>query len=398
MDSRDFILADVSLKQERAFTDYSGDISGRWIGVAAFLAPQYPQPLAALPALVDRIPAFQKADGHFGAEQRLPKIKGDRDMPILWGNGRLLIGLMEVYQRSGNRKALQTARRLGDYLVATDSVYDKAENIRAVGGDYGHSLATCYFQCIEGLVALGRATGENRYLDEARRIAELAASVDRFDGFHSHARLTTDRGLADLYAASGEARWLEAARRDWKIFMERYRLPTGGVKERLSPDCGIDEGCSEADWLRLNLALGGLTGEGRYWDEAQRALDGHFLYNQFANGGAGHRQFHQIDGRPVAFHGLFREAWWCCSEHWARATVDIACLAVTSGRQGPCVNLAVDCEGTVAGPGGKWKVVLRETEDGLRIVLTSPAPREATLRIHRPGWARSARGSMPRPP
>ncbi len=237
LDSRDFILADVSLKQQRAFTDYSGDISGRWIGVAAFLAPQYPQPLAALPALVNRIPAFQKADGHFGAEQRLPKIKGDRDMPILWGNGRLLIGLMEVYQRSGNRKALQTARRLGDYLVATDPVYDKAENIRAVGGDYGHSLATCYFQCIEGLVALGRATGENRYLDEARRIAELAASVDRFDGFHSHARLTTDRGLADLYAASGEARWLEAARRDWKIFMEAlpsaHRRRQGEAQPRL---------------------------------------------------------------------------------------------------------------------------------------------------------------------
>ena len=383
----DFILADLSLKQQRRYTDYSGDISGRWIGAAAFLAPLYPRPFAAFPAIMAQVPACQKADGHFGVDQDLPHINHDRDTAILWGNGRLLIGLIEVYERTGDQKALATARKLGDYFVATDAVYDKPENIVRKPGGYWLNFETYYLSCIEGLVALGRVTGDKRYLDEGQRIAELALTVKNFDTLHSHGRLCAVRGIADLYAVTGDPRWLEGAERDWTMFMGRYRLPTGGVKEVLEPGCIRDEGCAECDWLRLNLSLWRLTGKGRYLDAAERCLKGHFIANQFPNGGAGHRIFHQIDGQPVAFTRGGEEAWWCCSEHWARATVDVARYAVTSGEHGPCINLMIDCEGSVAGPGGKWKTKLRETEDGLHITIESPAPTKATVRIHRPAWA-----------
>ncbi|MBU4272348.1 MAG: glycoside hydrolase family 127 protein [Planctomycetes bacterium] len=247
LDKPEFILADVSLKQHRKFVEYSGDISGRWIGAAAFLAPLYPKPFAAFPAILAEIPTYQKRDGHFGADQQLPKIDRTRDMPILWGNGRLLIGLVEVYQRTGDQKALETAKRLGDYFIATDPVYNKAENLRSVGGTYADGFVTCYFSCIEGLVALGRVTKDKRYLDQGKRIAELALTVDNFDGLHSHGRLCAVRGFADLYAATGQRRWRQAAERDWRTFMERYRLPTGGVKEVLSAKCERDEGCAVCD-------------------------------------------------------------------------------------------------------------------------------------------------------
>ena len=276
------------------------------------------------PTILADIPTYQQSDGHFGVEQHLPEISRTRDMPILWGNGRMLIGLVEVYDRTGDRKVLETAKKLGDYFVTTDPVYDKAENLNSVGGTYSDGFATCYFSCIEGLVGLARVTQDDRYLDEAKRIAELAFSIDDFTGLHSHGRLCTVRGFADLYAATGAAHWRDAAERDWAIFMERYRLPTGGVKEVLNAKCNADEGCSVCDWLRLNLSLWRLTGEGRYLDEAERCLKGHFLFQQFPNGGAGHRWFYQIDGQPVAFKGRREEAWWCCGEHWARAMVDVA--------------------------------------------------------------------------
>ena len=319
-------------------------------------------------------PLYQKADGHFGADQHLPAIERKRDMPILWGNGRLLIGLVEVYDRTGDTNALALAKRLGDYFVATDPVYDKAENIRSVGGSYADGFVTCYFSCIEGMVGLGRVTKDQRYLDEAERIAALAATVTNFDGLHSHGRLCAVRGFADLYALTGEQRWRDAAERDWHIFASRYLLPTGGVKEMLETKCVRDEGCAEADWLRLNLSLWRLTGEGRYLDAAERSLKNHFIYQQFPNGGAGHRFLHQVDGQPVAFKGLSEEAWWCCGEHWARAMVDVARSAVTATPRGLFINLAIDCDTTLAGPGGTWKAALRETADGLSIRLE---PREA---------------------
>ena len=308
LDKTEFILDDVALKQHRKFAEYSGDISGRWIGAAAFLAPQFPKPFAAFPAVMAGFPMYQKADGHFGADQQLPKIERGRDMPILWGNGRLLIGLVEVYDRTGDASALALAKRLGDYFVATDPVYDKAENIRSLGGGYADGFVTCYFSCIEGMVGLGRVTKNPRYLDEAKRIAGLAATVTNFDGIHSHGLLCAARGFTDLYALTGERRWRDAAERDWHIFVDRHLLPTGGVKEMLETKCDRDEGCAEADWLRLNLSLWRLTGEGRYLDAAERSLKNHFIYQQFPNGGAGHRLLHQIDGQPVAFKGLSEEA------------------------------------------------------------------------------------------
>lgn len=387
LDQPEFILADVSLKQQRRFTEYSGDISGRWIGVASFLTPLYPSPFAAFPAIRAQIPSYQKSDGHFGADQQLPTIDSKRDTPILWGNGRLLVGLIEVYERTGDQTALETAKKLGDYFIATDAVYNRAENI-GVGGTYAEGFCTCYLSCIEGLVALGRVTGDSRYVDEGKRIAELAISVKSLDGMHSHGRLTATRGFADLYALTGESHWLEAAEHDWGVFMEHYRLPTGGVKEMLVPSWNHDEGCAECDWLRLNLSLWRLTGNGRYLDEAERCLKNHFIANQFPNGGAGHRILHQIDNQPVAFDQGGEEAWWCCSEHWARAGVDIARFAVTTGEEGICVNLMIDCDGLVAGPGGKWKAALREMKDGLRISVQSPTTVKATVRIHRPAWAK----------
>jgi DUF1680 family protein len=383
LDKTEFILDDVALKQHRKFAEYSGDISGRWIGAAAFLAPQFPKEFAAFPEVMAGFPLYQKADGHFGADQHLPAIERTSDMPILWGNGRLLIGLVEVYDRTGDTNALALAKRLGDYFVATDPVYDKPENVRNVGGSYADGFVTCYFSCTEGMVGLARVTKDQHYLEEAQRIAGLAATVTNFDGIHSHGRLCTARGFADLYALTGEQRWRDAAERDWRIFADRHLLPTGGVKEMLETKCVRDEGCAEADWLRLNLSLWRLTGEGRYLDAAERSLKNHFIYQQFPNGGSGHRLLHQVGGQPVAFNGLSEEAWWCCGEHWARAMADVARTAVTSSPRGLFINLAIDCDATVAGPDGNWKTALRESGDGFTISLEPAKPVKAEVRIHR---------------
>ncbi len=387
LDQPGFILDDVALQQHRKFAEYSGDISGRWIADAAFLAPQFPKAFERFPEVMAGLSLYQKADGHFGCDQQLPKLERTRDMPILWGNGRLLIGLVEVAEQTGDQRALALAKKLGDYFVATDAIYNQPENIRGVGGSYSDGFVTCYFSCIEGLAGLARVSRDRQYLDEARRIAQLALSVTNFDGLHSHGRLCAVRGFADLYAITGEGCWRDGAERDWRLFRDRYLLPTGGMKESLDAKCVRDEGCAEADWLRLNLALWRLTGQGAYLDAAERSLKNHFIYQEFANGGAGHRMLHQVEGQPVAFKALSEEAWWCCGEHWARAMVDVARSAVTGSSRALYINLAVDCSSAVSGPGGNWKADLLETEDGLKVTLRPPKSIAAEVRIHRPAWA-----------
>jgi DUF1680 family protein len=396
LDDPAFILDDVSLKQHRKFAEYSGDISGRWIGAAAFLATRYPQSFAALPTLLDGFAQYQKADGHFGAVQDFAHIERKRDMPILWGNGRLLIGLIEVYDCTRNPGALAMAKKMGDYFVNTSSIYNDPENISKIGGNYADGFVTCYFSCLEGMAGLARVTRDRRYLEEAKRIAQLALSVTNFDTLHSHGRLCAVRGFVDLHALTGETHWLGGAERDWEIFTNQYLLPIGGVKGTLGEKSIRGEGCAVAGWLRLNLSLWQATGKARYLDMAERTLKNHFAYQQFPNGGAGHRRLRQVAGQPVAFEALSEEAWWCCGEHWARALVDVARGAVAAGPNAIYVNLAIDCETKLQTGECSWNVALHETDEALGVKLQPAAPSSVAVYIHRPGWASNARINTPR--
>ena len=78
---------------------------------------------------------------------------------------------------------------------------------------------------------------------------------------------------------------------------------------------GRDEGCAIVDWFRLNLALGRVTGNTRYWAMAERTLHNHFLQNQAPQGGFGHRQtLCDYDG-AYGFGKSIEESTWCCTYH-----------------------------------------------------------------------------------
>ena len=62
-----FLLADLMPRDARRFTDFSGDLSGRYIGALAAASPHRPVPAEALRELVHEALGLQRSDGHFGA-------------------------------------------------------------------------------------------------------------------------------------------------------------------------------------------------------------------------------------------------------------------------------------------------------------------------------------------
>jgi DUF1680 family protein len=93
----DFILADAVPQNTRRFTEFSGDVSGRYIGAMALAAQRAGTASEGLDRLVTKVLRLQKADGHFGGPFSAGIVQNS-DMSILWGNGRLLIGLLEYYR------------------------------------------------------------------------------------------------------------------------------------------------------------------------------------------------------------------------------------------------------------------------------------------------------------
>ena len=350
----DFILADVVLDPgyPRRFSEYSGDVSGRYFGAVACLPT--PALEAGLPRLVATALEFQREDGRFGtpALSYAAEDVTNENMKLLWGNGRLLVGLMEYYASHEDPAVLASAQRLGDFLVATYDTCTLPDVVKRLEGQ-GASGFICFTQLIEGLDLLWQATKDDRYLETAKAIVPL---LEERGVQHSHGYLSTLRGYMMLYTSTADPQFLEAAKSkyDALIASDDYTL-FGGVLEYFGHKNDRDEGCSEADFLRLSLLLWRATGDEDYLERAERCLFNEYYANQFETGDFGHRRFDSTGQIPAIGAG---RAWWCCTMHGLRAFRDVLDCAVTTPKGIPQINIYV---------AGLW------SGDGFTLTLSRPA-------------------------
>ena len=339
--TRDFVLADVVLdpKYPRRFSEYSGDLSGRYIDALAIMPPA--DGGAALDVLVTALLPYQRPDGRFGDAALVfsaATVKMEH-MALLWGNGRLLIGLLEYQSVKPRPEVLDAARKLGDFMCSVRTECAKPEAIDRVK-NLGAAGTICFTQLVEALVMLTQATGDSRYLTDA---AAIASSFDTRRGEqHTHGYLTTLRGILMLHEVTKEAKWLDLVRDNYAQLAASPDLQVyGGVQEFFGGKGTNDEGCSEADFLRLSLQLFRVTGEADYLNRAEHILLNQFYASQFATGDFGH---HVYFARGIApLQGVGR-AWWCCTMHGLRAFRDVLDASVTEQKGVLRVNLFSDLD------------------------------------------------------
>jgi DUF1680 family protein len=377
--TEEFLLADVRPQPVRRFTEYSGDLSGRYIGALATAARVYGKPFPGLDALVDKVIALQKPDGYFGSTFHYDK-PTDQDLALLWGNGRLLVGLLEYYRLKPTPRVLAACRRLGDWLVRIGPLMLSEEIRAAFGAQHFASSYICWMQQTEGLANLYVATEDERY----RKLAEqVAAVIERRPGDHVHGYLTSLRGVMDLYQATGDAQFLAQCEAAWEdVARSKDALITGGVPEGWSPNNHRTEGCAEADWVRLSLALWKATGKRAYLEMAERAVFNELAFNQFATGDFGHRLYTET-GLPA--NGAAR-AWWCCTLHGLRAFPDLHSGAFRATKEGLWYDLPMDGRSER----GTLSAVAESSlgDNGtVRITVTSAGTGLASIFIRKPQWA-----------
>ena len=397
-----YLRSDFSFETNRIFVNYSGDISGRFIQIAGLVSPPRQMTPNTLPGVLLNIGEYQKTDGHFGREVDWsrplePENSNAVMLPIFWGNSRLLVGLLEAYGAFGREDCLNAAKRIGDFYIATANRFlDPAcEPEYRMTGTYAAGYVTDYFPGIEGLTLLYGATHVPKYLRQAERMAEFFKRFDTLPIDHSHGNLITHYGLLLLYEATGKPEYLERSLGKWeKAIQGGYVWPMGGVGERFHVVSANDEGCSEADWLRLNLRLWKLTGETRFLDSAERLIWNHYAMNRTANGGYGHHAFVSDAEGPLLMQPQFTEAVWCCTFHGLLGLHTLKSYVVVGSPKGAFVNFPVDATAPVETGRGRWKVSVVSTEPKLgevqcRVRLDSvdgsmDAP---DLFVRRPTWA-----------
>lgn len=331
----EFLMDDLRGTPGRRFTNFSGDLSGRWIGALASSSAAFNESFPVLDPFVAKAITLQHPEGYFGRSFNAAN-PGDDDLALLWGNGRLLVGLLEYHALHPNPQVLAAARHLGDFLLRIAPRFNSREMAEAFNAAHFASSYICWTQQTEGLAALYAATGDKEYSDLC---AAIASRIERRPGDHVHGYLCSVRGVLDLYFATSNSKYLDHAIAAWNdVTRSGDLLITGGVPEAWSPKKKRTEGCAECDWLRLNLALHRATGDEKYLEMAENVLFNEFAMNQFSTGDFGHAVLDEF-GAPESVEV---RAWWCCTLHGLRAFADIQRHAFCAGEAGISFDLPVD--------------------------------------------------------
>lgn len=314
-----FILADVNLDpaNPRRFYNFSGDLSGRYIEVLS-MAPKKANRIQ-LPQLVSKLISFQHADGRFGSKDLIfteDKISGEH-MALLWGNGRLLVGLMQYYKEYRDVNALQAAKRLGDFFISsyevcsTPAVSKRLEGMMAMG-------IICFTQYIEGLVMLTEFSGDAKYANIAAKTYPVLPPRGKQ---HTHGYLSTLRGVLMLYNYDHKPEHLDFVRKQYDDLVSSDDYTSfGSVREYFGHmDVDRDEGCSTADFLRLSFDLYKVTGNKTYLDKGEFSLLNALYFNQYYTGDFGHHVLNAEGSSPDFLHA----SWWCCTMHGLRAMYEV---------------------------------------------------------------------------
>jgi len=389
----DFILADVTLDTRRRFWNFSGDLSGRWVEALAALPPADRSPAGIAP-LVAKLLGQQRPDGRFGrADLAFTAAEtGTEHMALLWGNGRLLVGLMAYWQATRDAAVLATARRLAAFLLGVREATKAPEVMARVEGQGAFGFI-CFTQLAEGLALLARATGDGSYAAAGREIVPL---LPPRGVQHSHGYLSTLRGALLLHEAAGNAAMLGFAERLYgELVRSSDYTVDGGVLEYFGwgdptntaslaaakAASGVfprNEGCGLADFVRLSLQLHAATGRVEYLERAERCLVNGFAHNQYANGDFGSRVFFDQGIQPSP---SVNRSWWCCTMHGYRAFRDVLDHAVVEKDGTVAVQLFEDVEFR----GARAGLSVRRTPLGLTVEVTRAF--EGVLAVREPSWA-----------
>ena len=213
---------------------------------------------------------------------------------------KILAGLMDVYEVSGNKKALAIASGMGDWVYARLSKVPTDTLIKIwntyIAGEFGGMN--------EAMARMYRLTGKANHLKTAKLFDNirvfygdtahshgLAKNVDLFRGLHANQHIPQIVGTIEMYRASKNPEYYKIADNFWHKMVSDYMYSIGGVAGARNPnnaECftgqpatlyengfaagGQNETCATYNMLKLTSDLFLFDQRAEYMDYYERAL------------------------------------------------------------------------------------------------------------------------------
>ena len=335
----------------------------------------------------------------------------------LYNLGHLVEAAVAHYQATGKRTFLDIACRYADCVV------------REVGPNAGQSCVVPGHQIAEmALCRLYLATGERKYLDEARFFLDMRGRTEIREAYsQSHLPVLDQEeavghavraaymyaGMADVAALTGDPSFVQAIDRIWDNIVTRKLYLTGGIGaikegEAFGPDWYLPnatsycETCAAIGNVYVNHRMFLLHGESKYYDVLERTLYNGLISGCSLDGGA------FFYPNPLESDGSHqRQPWFgcaCCPSNLCRFIPSLPGYVYAVRNDELFVNLYMPCTATVQ-LDDKTLTLTQQTRypwDG-DILLTVGAVRSAgaerkggdsqesavmALKLRIPGWVR----------
>ncbi|MGF1925150.1 MAG: beta-L-arabinofuranosidase domain-containing protein, partial [Bacteroidia bacterium] len=218
---------------------------------------------------------------------------------------KILAGLMDVYEVSGNKKALNIATGMGNWVYARLSKLP-TETLMKMWNTY---IAGEFGGMNEAMARLYGLTGDQKYFKtaqlfdnvkvfygDAQHSHGLAKNVDMFRGLHANQHIPQIVGSIGMYQASNDPVYFKIADNFWYKAVNDYMYSIGGVAGARHPanaECfisepatlyqngfsegGQNETCATYNMLKLTSNLFLFEQRTALMDYYERALYNHIL-------------------------------------------------------------------------------------------------------------------------
>ncbi len=333
-----------------------------------------PQLEAYLDDLIDNFAAAQEDDGYLYTARTIdPANAPEHCGPERWSNlavnhelynvGHMYEAAVAYYEAAGKRKFLDVARKNADLI---DLVFGEGK-LRDVPGHQEIEI---------GLVALYRATGEDRYLRLAKFFLDERGRANGRDVYgpycQDHVPVTEQReavghavragymyaSMTDIAALTGDAQYRAAVEALWENVVGKKLALTGGIGARHDGEAfgddyelpnltAYNETCAAQANILWNQRLFLLTGAAKHIDILERVL-----YSGFLSGvGMDGRTFYYVN--PLACDGEYnfnlstsmaRQPWYqtsCCPTNVVRLLPSLSGYVYARRERDIFVNLYI---------------------------------------------------------
>ena len=387
---------------------------------ASYLLQTYPD--AKLKNYIDSVLVIvagaQEPDGYlYTARTMNPKHPHEWAGPKRWEKveelshefynlGHMLEAAVAHYQATGQRNFLDIAIRYADCVI------------REVGPNPGQVVRVPGHQIAEmGLAKLYLATGDKKYLDQAKFFLDYRGKTEHRDPYNQthlpvleqkeavgHAVRATYMyaGMADVAALTGDQGYIHAIDTIWDNIVSKKMYITGGIGStndgeafganyELPNTTAYNETCAAIGMVYVNHRLFLLHGDSKYYDVLERTL-----YNGLISGVSleGDAFFYPNPLEVKKERKYQRQAWFgcaCCPSNISRFIPSLPGYVYAVKDNDVYVNLFMGNTSTLQ-VNGKPVTLKQETAypySGEVKLVIEEANQPFTMKVRIPGWARN---------